>query len=77
MQAIHWLDNSPWRGAINPRYSRGLVFETLWHVIMGQQPVMEDPEKKECQVYDCQLPATEVKAQLGSAAHSRAGAGVS
>lgn len=53
LQAIHWLDTSPWRGAINPRYSRGLVFETLWHVIMGEQPVMEDPHKKECEVYNC------------------------
>ena len=53
LQAIHWLDTSPWRGAINPRYSRGLVFETLWHIIMGEEPVMEDPDKKECAVYKC------------------------
>jgi hypothetical protein len=52
LKAIYWLDNSDYKG--NARYTRGLIMETLWHIIMGEAPVLETPKGRECQIYRCE-----------------------
>jgi len=51
LQVIYWSDHSNYK--YNPRYTRGLIMETLWHMVMGEPAILPTPLGRECQIYKC------------------------
>lgn len=54
LQAMEWLHDDSWHSALSLNYSRGLVFETLWHVVFGREAVLQiPPHEQQCDILGC------------------------
>lgn len=54
LQAIHWLEHTSMQFHNSAKYSRGLIYETIWHILFGEESFLPYPDQSQrCTLFGC------------------------